>query len=94
MFRPSDAASRSLLEIALGFVGALLVLPLLFKLSIGLLKGLLSTFRALLKLSTVRRLVGDVVVMGLTALLTREDVLDAIFGRKGNKGDGLLKPKR
>lgn len=81
----SNATTRSLLEVTLGFLGALLVVPLLFKVLSGLVKGVF-------RLGTTRRLVGDVVVAGLTALLTREDVLDTLFGRKGKTGDGLLKP--
>ncbi|MEM1118263.1 MAG: hypothetical protein AAGJ11_17270, partial [Bacteroidota bacterium] len=89
----SSSSTRSLLEVALGFLGALLIVPLLFKLVFGLFKGVLSAGRGLLRLGTTRRLVGDLVVAGLTALLTREDVLDALFGRKGRTGDGLLKPR-
>ena len=88
-----NATTRSLLEIALGFLGALLVVPLLIKLAIGLGRGLIGVVGGLFKFRTTRRLIGDVVFAGLTALLTREDVLDTLFGRKGKKGDGLLKPK-
>lgn len=84
MARPS-ATTRSLLEVALGFLGALLIVPLLFRTATGLVK-------AVFRLGTTRRLVGDLVVAGLTALLTREDVLDTLFGKKGRQGDGLLKP--
>ena len=79
------AATRSLLEVALGFLGVVLVVPLLFKVVFGTLRGIL-------RLGTTRRLIGDIVVAGLTALLTREDVLDTLFGKKGTRGDGLLKP--
>jgi hypothetical protein len=85
MAAPSNSSARSLIEISLGFLGALLVVPLLFK-TVSLL------FRGLFKFGTTRRLIGDVVIAGLTALLTREDVLDSLFGKKGRKGDGLLKP--
>ncbi len=82
---PSTSSTRSLLEVALGFLGALLVVPLLFKVVTGTVKGIF-------KLGTTRKLAGEVVIAGLTALLTREDVLDKLFGRKGRTGDGLLKP--
>jgi len=78
-------ATRSLLEVTLGFLGALLIVPLLFKVVFG-------TVRTIFRLGTTRRLVGDLVVAGLTALLTRQDVLDTLFGKKGETGDGLLKP--
>lgn len=81
----STSSTRSLLEVALGFLGALLIVPLLFKTVSGLLRGIF-------RLGTTRRLVGDLVIAGITALLTREDVLDTLFGQKGQKGDGLLKP--
>lgn len=88
-----NASTRSLLEIALGFLGALLIVPLLIKLALGLAKGVFRVTGSLFRLRTTRRLIGDAVFAGLTALLTREDVLDALFGRKGKTGDGLLKPK-
>ena len=81
----TSATTRSLLEVALGFLGALLIVPLLFKTVFGLVK-------AVFRLGTTRRVIGDLVVAGLTALLTRDDVLDTLFGRKGSRGDGLLKP--
>lgn len=85
MASPSNPTTRSLLEVALGFLGAILVVPLLLKTAGAL-------FRGVFRLGTTRRLVGDLAVAGLTALLTREDVLDALFGKKGRRGDGLLKP--
>ena len=90
---PSNASTRSLLEIALGFLGALLIVPLLFKVAFGLFGGVFRLAGGLLKLKVTRRLIGDAVFAGLTALLTREGVLDTLFGRKGKTGDGLLKPK-
>lgn len=80
-----NASSRSLLEVALGFLGALLILPLLFRVVTGLFSGLF-------RLGVTRRLLGEVIFAGLTALLTREGVLDTLFGKKGETGDGLLKP--
>ena len=81
----SSSSTRSLLEVTLGFLGALLIVPLLFKTVSGLVRGVF-------RLGTTRRLVGDLVIAGITALLTREDVLDTLFGKKGQRGDGLLKP--
>ena len=89
----SNASTRSLLEVALGFLGALLVIPLLFKVTFGVIGGVFKIAGGLFRLRTTRRLIGDAVFAGITALLTREDVLDTLFGRKGRKGDGLLKPK-
>ena len=85
MSRPPSAATRSLLEVALGFLGALLIVPLLFKTVSALFKGIF-------KLGVTKKLIGEVVFAGVTALLTRQDVLDKVFGRKGKTGDGLLKP--
>ena len=86
MAQPSTA-TRSLLEISLGFLGALLVIPLLFKVIGGLFKGIF-------RFSVTRRLILDAALAGLTALLTREDVLNSLFGKKGTIGDGILKPQR
>ncbi len=85
MSAPSNLPTRPLIEVALGFVGAILVVPLLFKVLGGLVGGLF-------RMRTTRRVAGDLVIAGLTALLTREDVLNRLFGRKGREGDGLLKP--
>lgn len=84
MARPSSS-TRALLEVILGFLGALLIVPLLFKTVASLVRGVF-------RLGTTKRIIGDIVITGLTALLTREDVLDKLFGRKGRTGDGLLKP--
>ncbi|WP_412063130.1 hypothetical protein [Rubrivirga sp. IMCC45206] len=81
----SSPTTRSLLEVTLGFLGALLIVPLLFKTVTGV-------FRTLFRMGTTKRLMGDLVITGLTALLTRQDVLDSLFGKKGQTGDGLLKP--
>ena len=75
--------TRPLLEVVLGFVGVLLVVPLLFKAVTGL-------FRGLFRFRTTRRLMVDAAVAGISALLLREDVLDRVFGRRG-ESDGLLK---
>ena len=88
-----NASTRSLLEIALGFLGALLIVPLLIKVALAAGKGVLRLVGGLFKFRTTRRLMGDLAFAGLTALLTRESVLDTLFGRKGKTGDGLLKPK-
>ncbi len=62
-------------ETLIAFIGALLVLPLLFKVVVGTLRGLL-------RLAFVRRLILDSLIVGATALLTREDVLDRVFGAR------------
>ncbi|MFN3597688.1 MAG: hypothetical protein ACK41D_10510 [Rubricoccaceae bacterium] len=80
-----NTPARSLLEVAAGFVGAVLIVPLLLRVLVGVVKGVFS-------LGVTKRLVGEAVFVGLTTLLTREDVLDRIFGKPGRKGDGLLKP--
>lgn len=88
----ASPSSRSLAEIALGFVGAILIVPLLFK-SVGLVfRVLFGTVKGVFKLGVTRRLAGDLVVAGLTAMLTKESVLDTLFGKKGQIGDGALKP--
>ncbi len=79
----NDLPARPLAEIVLGFVGVILVVPLLFKAVSGLVRGLFR-FR------TTRRLMIDAAVAGVSALLLREDVLDRLFGRRGDT-DGLLK---
>lgn len=78
----NNTPTRTLLEVALGFFGALLILPLLFKLLGGVFKGLFR-FR------TTRKLMGEAAVAGLVAVLTNDAMLDHVFGKKG--GDGLLK---
>ncbi|MCH7639692.1 MAG: hypothetical protein IH855_09550 [Bacteroidetes bacterium] len=80
-----NATTRSLLEVALGFLGAMLILPLLFRVVSGVVSGLF-------RLSFMRKLAGEAIFVGLTALLTHEGVLDKLFGKKGETGDGLLKP--
>ncbi len=82
----SSASTRSLLEVALGFAGALLIVPLLLKSVTGLV-------RTVFRFSTTRRLLGDIAIAGLSSLLLREGVLDSLFGRRGKRGDGLLKPR-
>ena len=88
----TSPTTRSLLEVALGFLGALLVVPLLFKTVGGVFKlggGVLKMF---FKMGVTRRLMADAAFAGVTALLTRTEVLDTLFGQKGKIGDGLLKP--
>lgn len=69
------STTRSLFEVALGFLGALLIIPLVVKGTVGAIRGLL-------RLRIVRRLAGEAIIVGLTTLLTREDVLDLLFGKK------------
>jgi hypothetical protein len=66
-----DAAARPLLEVLLGFVGALLVIPLILR----ILGGLMRT-------GLFRRLLTEAVMVGGATLLTREEVIDRIFGRE------------
>jgi hypothetical protein len=68
-----DPVKNFTFETVVAFVGALLVLPLLIKVLVG-------TLRTLFRMGFVRRLLFDSVVVGATALLTRDDVLDRIFG--------------
>lgn len=88
----SNATTRSLLEVALGFLGALLVVPLLFKVTGLVFRAALGVVTGLFKFSTTRRLMGDLLIGGITAFLAKESVLDTVFGKKGRLGDGLLKP--
>ena len=88
----SSTSTRSLLEIALGFVGAVLIVPLAFK-TVGLaFRAVFGITKGLFRLGVTKRIAGDLVVAGLTALLTKEKVLDQLFGQKGRIGDGVLKP--
>ena len=77
----STPSGKAAGETLAAFVGALLVIPLLFK-----------VLGAVFRLGFVRRLLAESAFVGLTALLTNDDVLDKLFGRKGRRGDGLLKP--
>ncbi|MDX1419756.1 MAG: hypothetical protein R3181_07295 [Rubricoccaceae bacterium] len=82
MANPFDnATSRSFIEIALGFFAVLLVLPIAFRALTGLFR-----------IGIVRKLLGEAIFVGLTALLTKEGVLDKLFGQRGEIGDGALKP--
>jgi hypothetical protein len=65
-------------ETLVAFIGALLVLPLLIKVVLGTLRGLL-------RMSVVRRLLFDSMIVGATALLTREEVLDKLFGPRNGQ---------
>jgi|GEM_PF-2777319 len=78
-----DLPTRPLLEVVLGFLGALLIVPLLLKTVTGLV-------RTLFRFRTTRRLMADAAIAAVSALLLREDVLDRVFGRRG-ESDGLLK---
>ena len=86
----SVATTRSLLEIALGFVGALLIVPVLFT---AVRLALRTTF-GLFRIRTVQKLVGEAVFVGLTTLLTRDDVLDKVFGDKTANASGDGAPAR
>jgi len=66
-----DAAARPMLEIILGFVGALLVIPLLLR----ALGGLTRT-------GIFRRLATEALLVGAATLLTRDDVMDKVLPRR------------
>ena len=85
----SNPATRSLLEVALGFLGAILIVPLAFTLIKATFKATTALVGGLFRMRTTRRLLGDLAVAGGTALLTRKDVLDIDFGRRG-EGGGCL----
>lgn len=72
-------------ETIVAFLGALLVFPLVIKLVIGVVRGVF-------RLGVVRRLILESVLVGVTTLLTKPEVLDKLFGQKGQRGDGMLKP--
>lgn len=76
-----DAAARPLFEIILGFVGALLVIPLIFR----VLGGLMRT-------GLFRRLLTEAVVVGGATLLTRDEVVNRVFGRPG--GNHTPEPRK
>ena len=73
------------LETLIAFAGALLVFPLLIKSVLGITKGLF-------RLGFVRKLIFESALIGVTTLLTKPEVLDKLFGQRGEQGDGLLKP--
>jgi hypothetical protein len=73
-----NPVSNFTFETLVAFIGALLVLPLLIKVLVGTLRGLL-------RLGVVRRLLLDSLVVGATALLTREEVLDKVFGPRNGQ---------
>ncbi len=85
------AASKSgvgtfTVETVVAFLGALLVFPLLIKILIGTVKGLF-------RIGLVRKLLLEGLIVGATTFLTKQGVLDKLFGQPGQRGDGLLKPK-
>ena len=90
----SNPATRSLLEVALGFLGAILIVPLAFTLLKVTFGTVTAVVGGLFRLRTTRRLIGDLAVAGATALLTRGDVLDLIFGRRGAEQGRLNAPRR
>lgn len=80
----SNPATRSLLEVALGFIGAILIVPLLFGTVKMLLRTTTGVVTGLFRFRTTRRLIGDLVVAGASSLLLKPEVLDTIFGRRDN----------
>lgn len=71
-------------ETLVAFLGALLIFPLVIKVVLGTVKGLL-------RLKVVRTLLLESAIVGLTTLLTKPGTLDKLFGPKGRSGDGVLK---
>ena len=90
----SNASTRSLLEVALGFLGAILIVPLVFTALKLAFKTTTAVVGGLFRMRTTRRLLGDLAVAGVTALLTRNDVLDTIFGRRDDDAHRLDGPRR
>jgi len=80
-----DPVGNFTFESLVGFLGALLVFPLVLKLVFG-------TIKTLFKLRIIRKLLFGAAVTGLVATLQNEGVLDKLFGEKGALGDGFLKP--
>ena len=78
----SNPATRSLLEVALGFLGAILIVPLLFGVAKTAVRTVLAVVTGVFRFRTTRRLLGDLVVAGASSLLLKPDVLDTIFGRR------------
>ena len=84
------ASSRSgvgnaTVETLVAFLGALLIVPLVIKVVLGIVKGVF-------RLRIVRTLLLESILVGLTTLLTKEGTLDKLFGQEGRRGDGILKP--
>ncbi len=73
------------IETVVAFLGALLVFPLAIKI-------LLATVKGVFRLGIVRKLLLEGLIIGATTFLTKQGVLDKLFGQPGRKGDGLLKP--
>ena len=82
----SNPATRSLLEVALGFLGAILIVPFVFGVLKTTIRTVLAVVTGLFRLRTTRRLIGDLAVAGASSLLLRPDVLDKIFGRRDGQG--------
>lgn len=67
-------------ETVVSFIAALLIVPIVIKL-------LVSTVRGLLQLGVVRRLLVNSLAVGVTALFTREDFLNRVFGPRRKQLD-------
>ena len=72
-------------ETLVAFLGALLIFPLVIKILIGTVKGVF-------RIKLVRTLLLESLIVGATTFLTKEGVLDKLFGQAGKRGDGVLKP--
>ncbi len=70
-----SAASNATYETIISFVAALLIFPLVIKIVLGVIR---SVFR----LGVVRKLLFESALIGVTALLTKPEVLDKVFGPK------------
>jgi hypothetical protein len=73
-------------ETLLGFLAVLFIVPIVVKTVFAVLAGLF-------RLRLVRKLIFQSLIVAATGMLTKEGVLDKLFGQKGRQGDGLLKPK-
>lgn len=87
----SNAPARSFVEIALGFLGAALVVPLLFRVVFAVVPLLFrATFGVVFgafRLLGGPKLLAEAAVVGAATLLTRDDVLDKVFSRN-DEADG------
>lgn len=85
MASPKPGVGTFTVETVVAFLGALLVFPLLIKILIGTVKGVF-------RIGLVRKLLLESLIVAATGFLTKQGVLDKLFGQTGKRGDGLLKP--
>ncbi len=84
----SNPATRSMLEVALGFLGAILIVPLLFGVVKVTVRTALALVTGVFRFRTTRRLAFDLAAAGASSLLLKPGVLDSIFGRRDNQLPG------